>query len=58
MAESGKLRVRSDKELLKRYDRLEKQLGRLIWSILGAASMLSATLLYLSRKNDRDKPAK
>lgn len=55
MAEKGQLRVQSDRETLKRYDKIEKRIGQLGWSILGAAGMLSATLLLLNRKNGRDR---
>lgn len=53
MAEQGQIRVQSDREMLKRYDKIEKRLGQLGWSIIGAASILSATLLWLNRKSDR-----
>lgn len=53
-AESGRLRVQAvaDKESLRRQEQLEKKLSQLSWSILGAAGMLSATLVYLQRKKD------
>jgi len=54
LAESGQLRVQSDRELLKRYDKLEKRMGQLGWSILGAAGILSATLLFLNRDKKND----
>lgn len=49
---SGKLRVRTepDRETMRQLNRLEKQLKRLNWSILGAASIISATLLYLRKR--------
>ena len=52
MAEKGRLKVQtaSDRETLQRLDRLDKRLGQLVWSILGAAGMVSATLLYLFKK--------
>lgn len=53
MAEQGQIRVQTDREMLKRYDKIEKRLGQLGWSIVGAAGILSATLLWLNRKNDR-----
>lgn len=53
MAEQGQIRVQTDREMLKRYDKIEKRLGQLGWSIIGAASILSATLLWLNRQNDR-----
>ncbi|MCL4262354.1 MAG: AarF/ABC1/UbiB kinase family protein [Anaerolineae bacterium] len=52
MAERGQIRVQTDREMLKRYDKIEKRLGQLGWSIIGAASILSATLLFLNRKKD------
>lgn len=53
MAEQGQLRLEPDYEMLKRYDKIEKRIGQLGWSILGAAGILSATLLYLNRKDER-----
>lgn len=50
LAENGRLRVQSDRETLRQYERIEKRIGQLGWSILGAAGMLSGTLLYLYRK--------
>jgi predicted unusual protein kinase regulating ubiquinone biosynthesis (AarF/ABC1/UbiB family) len=49
---SGRLRVRTeyDRETMRRLIRLEKRLQQLNWSILGAAGLISATLLYLLRK--------
>jgi predicted unusual protein kinase regulating ubiquinone biosynthesis (AarF/ABC1/UbiB family) len=51
-AERGQLRVKSvpDKETVRRQERLEKRISQLSWSILGAAGMISATLLYLQKK--------
>ena len=51
-AERGRLRVQSmpDKETVRRQERLEKRISQLSWSILGAAGMVSATLLYLQKK--------
>ncbi len=53
MAEKGRLKVQttSDRETLQRLDRLEKRLGQLVWSVLGAAGMVSAALVYLFRKD-------
>lgn len=53
MAEKGRLKVVTapDQETLTRLDRLDKRLGQLVWSILGAAGMVSATLLYLFKRN-------
>jgi predicted unusual protein kinase regulating ubiquinone biosynthesis (AarF/ABC1/UbiB family) len=58
LAENGRLRVQSDRETLRQYERIEKRIGQLGWSILGAAGMLSGTLLYLNRKErgDSKKP--
>ncbi|MCP5095326.1 MAG: AarF/ABC1/UbiB kinase family protein [Chloroflexi bacterium] len=52
-AERGRLRVQSipDKDTVRRQERLEKRVSQLSWSILGAASMLSATLIYLQKKS-------
>jgi predicted unusual protein kinase regulating ubiquinone biosynthesis (AarF/ABC1/UbiB family) len=50
LAENGRLRVQTDRETVRQYERIEKRIGQLGWSILGAAGMLSGTLLYLSRK--------
>ena len=50
LAENGRLRVQADRETIRQYERIEKRIGQLGWSILGAAGMLSGTLLYLSRK--------
>jgi predicted unusual protein kinase regulating ubiquinone biosynthesis (AarF/ABC1/UbiB family) len=49
---SGRLRVRTeyDRETMRQLIRLEKRLQQLYWSILGAAGLISATLLYLLRK--------
>ncbi|MFQ5399373.1 MAG: ABC1 kinase family protein [Anaerolineae bacterium] len=48
-AESGRLRIRTvpDRELVRQQKLLQKRVGQLAWSILGAAGMISATLLYL-----------
>ena len=53
-AESGQLRVKSvpAPETLRHYDRLEKRLGQLAWSILGSAAMISGTVLYWLRRRD------
>jgi predicted unusual protein kinase regulating ubiquinone biosynthesis (AarF/ABC1/UbiB family) len=56
-AESGRLRVQSvpDRETLRRLDRLEKRLNQLSWSVLGAAGIVSAVLLYLrGKENNRE----
>ncbi|WP_420627346.1 ABC1 kinase family protein [Candidatus Leptofilum sp.] len=54
LAENGRLRVQSDREALRQYERIEKRIGQLGWSILGAAGMLSGTLVYLNRKRKRE----
>lgn len=53
MAEKGRLKVMTapDQETLRRLDRLDRRLGQLVWSILGAAGMVSATLWYLFRRD-------
>ncbi|MCP4417103.1 MAG: AarF/ABC1/UbiB kinase family protein [Chloroflexi bacterium] len=48
--ENGRLRLQSDREILRQNERIEKRIGQLGWSILGAAGMLSGTLIYLYRK--------
>lgn len=50
LAENGRLRVQTDRDTIRQYERIEKKIGQLGWSILGAAGMLSGTLLYLNRK--------
>jgi predicted unusual protein kinase regulating ubiquinone biosynthesis (AarF/ABC1/UbiB family) len=54
MLETGRLKVQTveDKE---NTHRLEKRLNQLSWSILGAAGILSSTLLYLNRKDKKEK---
>lgn len=51
-AEKGKLKVQTipARETQQQLDRIERRIGQLSWSILGAASIISATLLYLGRK--------
>jgi predicted unusual protein kinase regulating ubiquinone biosynthesis (AarF/ABC1/UbiB family) len=49
MLENGRLRVQSVRDA-ETNRRLEKRLNQLSWSLLGAAGMVSATLLYLNRK--------
>lgn len=55
MAESGRLTVQQkpDAATKRQQERLESRLNRLSWSILGAAGMLSATLLYIFRKSNK-----
>ena len=54
-AEKGRLRVqlKSDRDTVRQQERLEKRIGQLGWSILGAAGILSATLVYLERRRER-----
>jgi len=33
-------------------ERLEKRIGQLAWSVIGAAGILSATLVYLERRRE------
>lgn len=54
MVENGRLRVHSVRDN-ESNRRLEKRLGQLSWSLLGSAGMVSATLLYLNRKNNSKK---
>ena len=51
--EQGRLRIQTtpDKTTQRRMERLEKQMTRLQLTILGAAGLISATLVYLQRKN-------
>lgn len=55
-AEKGRLRVqlKADRETVRQQERLEKRIGQLGWSVVTAAGILSATLIYLDRR--RDKP--
>ena len=55
LAESGQLQVQTDRETIRQYEKIEKRVGQLGWSILGAAGMLSATLLFLNRKNNNQQ---
>ena len=54
-AEKGRLRVqlKSDRDVVRQQERMEKRIGQLGWSILGAAGMLSATLVYLERRREK-----
>lgn len=53
-AEKGRLRVqlRTDREALLQQERLEKRVGQLGWSIVTAAGILSATMIYLDRRRE------
>lgn len=51
-AENGRLRVQSTDPLAnRRLERIERRLAFLNWSIIGAAGLLSGTLIYLNRQN-------
>ncbi len=54
-AEKGRLRVqlKSDRDGLRQQERLEKRVGQLGWSIVSAAGILSATLIYLERRREK-----
>jgi len=54
MMENGRIRVHSVRDN-DSSRRLEKRLGQLSWSILGAAGMVSATLLYLRKSEKKGK---
>lgn len=53
-AEQGRLQVdaRMDAQTSQRLNRIERRITQLQMSVLGAAGILSATLLYLARKRD------
>jgi hypothetical protein len=53
-AEKGQLQVqqKADRDTLRRMDRLEKRLSQLSWSILGAAGMVSAVLMWRRKKEE------
>ncbi len=50
--ERGTLKVHTvaDHETTRRLNRMDKKIGQLSWSILGAAGIISATLVYLKKK--------
>ncbi|MCB0033031.1 MAG: AarF/ABC1/UbiB kinase family protein, partial [Anaerolineales bacterium] len=51
-AENGRLRVQSTDPIAnRRLERIERRLNFLNWSIIGAAGLLSGTLIYLNRQN-------
>jgi predicted unusual protein kinase regulating ubiquinone biosynthesis (AarF/ABC1/UbiB family) len=52
MVENGRIRVHSVRDN-DSSRRLERRLNQLSWSIMGAAGMVSATLLYLTRKKEK-----
>ena len=53
-AEKGRLKVqlKTDREALLQQERLEKRVGQLGWSIVTAAGILSATMVYLERRRE------
>ncbi len=54
-AEKGRLRVqlKSDRDTVRQQERLEKRVGQLGWSIVSAAGILSATLVYLEHRREK-----
>jgi len=56
MAENGRLVVqnKSDPHLQRQQDKIARRLNFLSWSILGSASMISATLWYFLRRQGGD----
>jgi predicted unusual protein kinase regulating ubiquinone biosynthesis (AarF/ABC1/UbiB family) len=54
-AEGGQLRVKTvpDRDTIRYRRQVDRRLNRLGWTVLAAAGMLSAVLLYLARKLDR-----
>lgn len=54
-AEKGRLRVqlKTDRDALRQQERMEKRVGQLGWSIVSAAGILSATLIYLDRQREK-----
>jgi hypothetical protein len=52
------LQVQTDRETLRQYEKIERRIGQLGWSILGAAGMISATLLFLNRGERRSRKEK
>ena len=52
MVENGRIRVHSVRDN-DSSRRLERRLNQLSWSMMGAAGMVSATLLYLTRKKEK-----
>jgi predicted unusual protein kinase regulating ubiquinone biosynthesis (AarF/ABC1/UbiB family) len=56
MAESGRLVVqqRPDPKTQRRQEKIARRLSFLSWSILGSASMISATIWYYLRRQDKD----
>lgn len=56
MAENGRLvmQTRPDPTSQRQQEKIARRLNFLSWSILGSASMISATLYYFLRRQDRD----
>ncbi|MFN2136870.1 MAG: AarF/UbiB family protein, partial [Candidatus Promineifilaceae bacterium] len=54
MAENGRIVVQNkpDPTAIRQQEKIARRLGFLSWSILGAASMISATILYWLRRSD------
>ena len=54
-AEKGRLRVqlKTDRDVLRQQEQMEKRVSQLGWSIVSAAGILSATMLYLERRRER-----
>jgi predicted unusual protein kinase regulating ubiquinone biosynthesis (AarF/ABC1/UbiB family) len=52
-AENGRLQLqnKADRDTLRRLDRLEKRIGQLSWSVLGAAGMVTAVLWWRKKKD-------
>ncbi len=57
MAESGRLVVqtKADTKTERRQERMERRLNFLSWSILGSTGMITATILYYLRRQDKDR---
>jgi predicted unusual protein kinase regulating ubiquinone biosynthesis (AarF/ABC1/UbiB family) len=56
-AEHGRLRVQTtpDREMLRRLERLDRRINQLGWSVVAAAGLVSATLLYLWANSDEEE---
>jgi predicted unusual protein kinase regulating ubiquinone biosynthesis (AarF/ABC1/UbiB family) len=57
MAEKGRIVVqhKPDTATLRHQAKVERRLSQLSWSILSAAGMISATILYYLRQQEKDK---
>lgn len=55
-AEKGQLsvKIKGDREAARMQERIERRVNQLGWSIVTAAGILSATLIYLERKRNGD----